>query len=87
MLFGFRYGSYIYLVQLNFDEDSLHADKVQILTLAPAFGTFEKTVNFFGASRYSVLQARQLVQLHGVLARPKPRKQRTGIAEEVKVSE
>ena len=75
------------MVNLNrkIDEDSLsHADKVQILTLAPAFWTAEKTVNFFCVSRYSVLQARQLVQLHGVLARPKPRKQRTGIPEEVK---
>ena len=60
-----------------------HADKIQILTLAPFFWTVEKTMDFFGATRYSVLQARQLVQTSGVMARPGPRKKRSGIPEEI----
>ena len=64
--------------------DMSHGDKVQVLTLVPSFWTVERTVKFFGASRYSVLQARQLVQKHGILSRPGPRKPRSGIPEEVK---
>ena len=61
-----------------------HADKVQILTLTPAHWTVHKTMAFFGATKYSVLQARDLVKEGGVMSRPGPRKKRTGIPEEIK---
>ena len=61
-----------------------HADKIQILTLTPSHWTVVNTMDFFGATKYSVGQARELVKRGGVMSRPEPRKKRTGIPEEIK---
>ena len=71
--------------KLNSSEMS-HADKVQALRLVPSHWTVEKTVNYFGVTRYSVLQARKLLQAKGVLSRPEPRKLRSGIPENIKTN-
>ena len=71
--------------KLNSSEMS-HADKVQALTLVPSHWTVEKTVNYFGVTRYSVLQARKLLQTEGILSRPEPRKPRSGIPDNIKTN-